>query len=420
MSLLEVKFNFNPIGQGCFYTGKLMMFSDDKSSFNFVYDCGTYSRMLHLQKEIHNFKKSLTKKILDLLIISHFDADHVNGVVELLLDIQCKKLVIPYYDPIERLLLLATTTSIDPDYRLMLVNPIDFFSSARFQIDEIILVGGPNDDENQEGEESIPVPPSEKKYFKNVNKESVFEIKKDTLDGAEREDEIGKINREEGKSKNYPKLQFLRKPYRITNEIWEFVFYLKQHNNSILLEKFTSDVDSLISKKSIQIFDIFEEDNINEIKRFYRKYYGENLNNTSLVTYHGPLVKLDPRGIQHLWIESCSILGLNEPLIFGSLLTGDINISSKLSKSKLLDYFKHYINEVCVFQVPHHGSLNNWPLKDPSGLLEFNCYIINHGLGRKNHPSTKLIEFILKNCTKGKLHLNNEVAFFATEAHFYF
>jgi hypothetical protein len=73
------KFEYRPIGQGLFFTGKFKHVSSRKS-FTMVYDCGhsTYStNASYIDAEIDEFASEIEDKI-DMLVISHFHADHVN------------------------------------------------------------------------------------------------------------------------------------------------------------------------------------------------------------------------------------------------------------------------------------------------------------------------------------------------------
>ena len=46
-------------------------------------------------------------KVIDLGMLSHYDQDHVNGVIELVKECRIKTLVLPYLYPGQRCLLLA-------------------------------------------------------------------------------------------------------------------------------------------------------------------------------------------------------------------------------------------------------------------------------------------------------------------------
>lgn len=71
------EFTFWPVGQGLFYTGII----DD---FTMVYDVGTLSKQTFLKKQIEIFEGELDyyhqNKVIDVLFLSHYDRDHINGI----------------------------------------------------------------------------------------------------------------------------------------------------------------------------------------------------------------------------------------------------------------------------------------------------------------------------------------------------
>ena len=424
---VEADFKFHPIGQGCFYTGKIKI-SNSAGSLNFVYDCGTDSKISYLENEISNYKKELNNKPLDLLIISHFHEDHVNRVVQLLEGIECKQLVIPYYDPMERLLLCTATSAID-DYKLILTNPISFFSNRdRFKIGEIIIVGAPENDNNQ-SDVNDSESSHKKRLLENYENLSTDIRYENILDGKEKSIVIEKINTLEKNVLNFSKVEFLRKPYLLSSDIWEFKFYLKKHDNPILIRKFTNDVTTILENDDIELTDLFDSGRLKELTKIYKKHFGQDLNVTSLVLYHGPLCTVTFNNLSFSigqycvhtrCVPYCCYQCFHDDRIrchqddchavkLGTLLTGDIDISSQRKVEKIRTYFNGLMDKVCIFQVPHHGSKNNWPLIHPSGLESFCYYIVNHGLGRNKHPSPEVVDYIKINCANDSLYLNNEV-----------
>ena len=66
-----------PVGQGLFTQADVRCGDRD---FRIVYDCGTSSPQQHCWSAVHN----LPPERLDLLVLSHYDLDHISGVAELL------------------------------------------------------------------------------------------------------------------------------------------------------------------------------------------------------------------------------------------------------------------------------------------------------------------------------------------------
>ena len=90
-------FTFHNVGQGLFYTGKI----DD---FNFVYDCGSLSKYKkYLFDSVNNYVGNVKK--LNLLIISHLHIDHISGLDTLLNRVKVDKVILPYFLPLERLII---------------------------------------------------------------------------------------------------------------------------------------------------------------------------------------------------------------------------------------------------------------------------------------------------------------------------
>ena len=97
----EGDFCFHSVGQGLFYTGIIR--DNIRNLFTFAYDCGSTAKANCLEA-INDFKSCLKKDSdgkshLDLLVISHFHADHVRGLPELLKDMDVDTVIFPYSDP---------------------------------------------------------------------------------------------------------------------------------------------------------------------------------------------------------------------------------------------------------------------------------------------------------------------------------
>ena len=77
---------FHPIGQGAFYTEKF----DD--GFTVVYDCGGSNKTI-IENEIKN--SFIKGEKIDMVFISHFHDDHLNGLKFLIGHCDIQKLVLP-------------------------------------------------------------------------------------------------------------------------------------------------------------------------------------------------------------------------------------------------------------------------------------------------------------------------------------
>lgn len=97
------------VGHGGFHTGAM---GRGSVRLRWIYDCGSLKSegKSRLSEEIANLAGSSyeEKRRVDLLFISHFDRDHVSGVVELMSAVSVNTVVIPYLDDIQRTSALAS------------------------------------------------------------------------------------------------------------------------------------------------------------------------------------------------------------------------------------------------------------------------------------------------------------------------
>ena len=103
---LRQSFTIHPVGQGLFYSCNISR--QEQVTFRMVFDCGSKTAGAG-QEEVALYRDPdfLAKKKLDLLVISHFDSDHVNHIGRLLNDdIKIKRLVMPFITFEERLYLV--------------------------------------------------------------------------------------------------------------------------------------------------------------------------------------------------------------------------------------------------------------------------------------------------------------------------
>jgi ribonuclease BN (tRNA processing enzyme) len=77
---------FHPIGQSAFYSEKF------ESGFTIVYDCGGSTKAIVEQEIQNSFEKD---EKIDIVFISHFHNDHINGLEFLLKYCDVQKVVLP-------------------------------------------------------------------------------------------------------------------------------------------------------------------------------------------------------------------------------------------------------------------------------------------------------------------------------------
>ena len=117
----------HPVGQGAFYTERI---KTDGKTYNVVYDCGSTTAYKVnkgkpiLEAEIKTFYDK--NENIDLLFISHFDYDHVNGLKYLKDYCNIKRVIMPLIPTAARWIYLS---QLDDDLQLLMTNPGVFFGN---------------------------------------------------------------------------------------------------------------------------------------------------------------------------------------------------------------------------------------------------------------------------------------------------
>lgn len=245
------RFTIHPVGQGLFYSCNIA--HQNQIMFRMVVDCGSNTAKV-CQEEVGLYRDSdyLTQKTLDLLVISHFDSDHVKYIGLLLQDdIKIKRLVMPFITFEERLFLVARHLGHSNGYK----TEDDF--ALRFIIDPIGTIDNNLDGDSEiyfiEGNPNTPIPPANDDALESddgSNNEARFLFDFDRL--AKENFDLGSSITTSSPSKG--------KAYKVkdTNKgklkgsfgihkLMEFLFYKRAvgHNE----EAFFKEVEALFNKK---------------------------------------------------------------------------------------------------------------------------------------------------------------------------
>lgn len=386
---VNVKFAFHNVGQGLFYTGKI-------KGFNFIYDCGAKNKK-GIKKAIETYKNTeLYGNSIDLLIISHFHDDHVNGLEALFKNTNVDTVVIPYFDPIERLILALRRIRLDTWYYYFLADPVSYLFEKK--VGRVIIIGG------TEGEVSSSpgdiLPPEEGEAINRVEKIDITKMPEDQ--GLEKTLRKNEDHWEKFIDKNKLLIKNHNGFIKILG-IWIFRFFnyklkekkLKLFNNCLIRNRI--DFENMESiRKSIK--DV-------KTRRILKKCYNhlnKNLNHTSLVAYHGPVGKYKAAHyILKSFRDFCWICHLIEPRFWffrsnnlGQFLMGDLDLNYKYQE--LMRHYHNYLNTISLSQIPHHGARRNWR----KGMLykTKNCHLWVSSSGFSSpylHPHISVVSDIL-------------------------
>lgn len=373
--MVYVRQCFHAVGHGTFFSG-LAIDELTGDSFSWVYDCGSKRK-----KRIDESLKVLDgfgawPREVDLLVLSHFDDDHVNGVEQLLKYRKVRVLALPYMDVGHKLACLASVCA-DPcsaSVAAFQIDPIGWLKSRGLseQVDTVLLVqGGPRgDDDPAVDGEPVPLPtgPDDNQMGEGRSESSVMSSLL-RLGSA-----IGK------NSSSSPHLAILKHfesavAYGLPLEL---VFFNATQPSLFLKDK-CGDLVARRSRCSISAVQVEVDFNMRihglddlsgppkrkwreALRQVYVKHFGsssQQRNNISLCLLVRPAKRINTRPFNVVW------RGMHYGLTdvsnrAGTLLLGDLRIDSSTLAEMKAHFGTTRWAELGVVQVPHHGSQHSW------------------------------------------------------------
>lgn len=338
MTLLLSEVTYHGVGQGLFISGEI---TSNERSFKWVYDCGSSSKSgkLLLERKIKNlFKQRNEPIVIDMLVISHFDRDHINGCELLLKTFKVNKVILPYIPLWKRILLaLEQKVGITGKYIDFYINPTKYINgiseNKEIQIEYI------DSQLINFNEENIP-PANESQYTPPHENES------DLFNSSN-----VKLRKNGG--------------VLIENNIirWEFVFY----NDEAMKGRLDKTAIEEIKKLCIGINK--DKKTIKKIKEKYEEKYKnkEERNMISLFMYAGPadikssLEEIYTHSYSSACVKNNDIVHLySSNQKSGFLFTGDGYLNTQHRFEALKNSItEKRMNNILSFQIMHHGSKNN-------------------------------------------------------------
>lgn len=376
-------FKLWPVGQGLFYSGSINY--NEVEVFNFVYDCGGGTKRT-VEKLVESYVSTynLRKKSLDMLVISHFDDDHVKGIPKLLSEVsKVNKIFIPYAGGIE-------------NYLLFLALVYGSGSNIYGKVNEIILVNESESDNKGEQNNDF--------YELQTLEEDLGDFK---LPGI--------------------RISLLKNRNLVFKNIWKFKFYNTYLDSNTYSSNIQNELKNLWRSEGYNgLEDLLQnlakplKNNVsktvrNAILAIYRKYClksdkNSKINQSSLCLYHSPIKNSNKR-------RYCSVVNSHQCYCIycypddpcmnieqGTMLTGDISLQDD-GKGGRYDHFKKYfkneVKDVFYFLIPHHGSENNWTKKILKDFSTSHYFLNSAGvLNSHGHPSDRVILDIIKSGRK--------------------
>ena len=394
---------FHAVGQGAFYSEEI---SDKPGGrlFRMVYDCGssTFSNK-DMQKKATSDLGADTE--VDLLIVSHFDRDHINGIPAL----NPKRVMIPFLSRDICIYLMAQAYIADGEFDIdMALHPERVFPEAQI----IRVLPAPR--ENTLSEEDR-LRRREVRLLETLDINSGLTPRASVVDidsGA-----VISVN-----------------PGSSERPLWEYIPY--NPNMEEFAEKFKAAIiGKQLAWDSLQYGQYFMK-HFAEIKKIYNAL--GNKNRHSLVVYSGPL-----RQVESLHFGQC----MNRPWVRDRILEylhwlrpdlyvrefdnasimyfGDATIST--SADWLLKFYdklgKFRLVSVAFIQIPHHGSYSSHGELIVKRRPFDHCFrgclcIISHGINNSyRHPSSTLISSLINEGSLVTTVTENPASMLSTSFH---
>lgn len=346
---------FHPIGQGAFYTERHINVNAEE--FTVVYDCGSSTfRGKKLETKITStFPKN---HVIDILFISHFHNDHINGIEYLKKHFKIKKVIMPLVNQkAKNLLKISNYIDFNISDTQLIENPTEYFNEET----TIIFI-----DEADTADLDTDIESSEEINITEIKESKTYESGTTFITGIEKYD-------------------WLYIPFN-----YEFTLRSKQFITALKAENLTIDeldtIEKIASHKS-------------KIIKAYKNVSGD-LNQNSLVLYSGKKAEFDIYCHNH-----CCIPWL-KTIESGCLYLGDIDLNQPKIVQSIQYRLRSIYNYIGTIQIPHHGAVNNFNISILAKSIR--CGILSYGTTNSyGHPSDRVIsELISKGINPHRINEN--------------
>ena len=397
---------FFPVGQGAFYseTHKL-----GDRTFTMVYDCGSSTlKKNEMVKIIEN--AFAENSIIDVLFISHFHADHVNGIELLAKRCKIKLVIMPLITNEEMVLVNAINLSVYGfDSTRIFERPEDFFGKRTSFIGIL-----QTDDEDLDKHESVSL-----SEFNEANEKTRRHSEETDSKGDGANIKVEKLDekiteRKPSGTHFYISDAVVQEHYKNgeLSDCWRFIPF--NYRADERMKKFKDE----LLKRGLPIKEVVksrlfrDNKNVKEaykdakkayegVKKAYKAVCG-GLNESSMILYSGKekedIIYTDAPSFLHYFPKTEKQISL-EVLIWGGsqsgcLYMGDINLNRNSIVADIIGKLGQHLNFVGTLQVPHHGSEHNFS----ADILLPNMFYAVFSYGKNNsykHPSVEVLRQVV-------------------------
>lgn len=434
MTTVVSRLDVRPVGQGAFIRGQVEIHDGQpwlppRETIRWIYDCGTDSKQEIIDASVYDLGASWScKEKLDVLIISHFDKDHISGLPTLLPRYAFARILMPHLPRLVRLLAVVERIEDEVPGRLADLlafadDPVDYIRTNGGGHTQIILVNAPEGPETR-----VP---------RDLNTgDGPFDptlILDEKLFGEQTRLAVGSAGDIRVVDSGRP---------IVLNSAWELIPYIDYEVREQLLNfdlKDESDLKSRLKQvlqlarvmtvQDIGLGDHESDANISKVdvkaKKAMKKALKQAIYSLKQAVYKAIEAKIGtkPTAKHKNSISLMAYMGATTADQFfcsctqvevgvgpedgsltndhagsrkkgsGWLLTGDADLTDIKAVDRLVAHMaNHRIQTLGVFQVPHHGSKHNSSQYTANKLpAPFNVFNANPH-GRHGHPDKEVVD----------------------------
>lgn len=361
-----VAYRFHPVGQGMLHSGELRQ--GRRQPFTWVYDCGSVTAAAQVESELDDLCAARnaapgSKPKLDFVALSHFDADHISGLVHLLGLFEVKMILLPFLPLWQRFWIVAAVDDLDADFLRFLIDPAGYLRGVDGGEEARIVFVPPSAVDPPPAPDAGPPAGSRGEFDDRPMKlrletEQVPEV----VDG-----EIPGVT-----GQRLSSAEFLKAGSVLDIDgLWEFVPYNDAHQVKRCPAGFPATVEPLIEALLAADNAAARKKAQDALKAHYDTIFGGSAyrrNIISLFLYGGPVSTP-----AEAYFETGETLLGNmawhyvpdrsrlSAAHFSMLFTGDGSLDSKPRRTGFENFFTPYgrLDKASVFQVMHHGASGN-------------------------------------------------------------
>lgn len=366
---------FYPVGHGAFFVEELDY--GGKSPFIAVYDCGDSAKGSLVKKyaeKAFGSKDDEQSAIIDVLFISHFDSDHINGLKHLKPYLtQDTHVFLPFfYDKYKDLYKRSKRDGIATVIRVL----------SEKQIKPTLV------------------------RYQEEGQQEVFDLDKPLADGDHASNDS-----------SYPVIPSGTPIVKSTLDIWKYVPY-NLFNEAKLFHDFRANIKASKNWSEAKLNDprTWTEDEIREFRQIYGTFSTYSINVNSLLVLSMPtfteymfIDKLSGEYIQNGYLIECKRCHPTA-VVASSLYVGDTvlkrNSQGKYNQAyiHLLARLRMHTNRIGLMQIPHHGSSNNINIATLSDCMSCSLFC-NYGTNDAGNKTFLLNSTSIKSIWKDILHV---------------